>query len=604
MTDPLSPSTTVVLLVVLLLAGGLLLGCDDPNALGPPDPHSTLVPTVDPLLDEALCQATIECGGAILDEPKAPCTLTVARADGTVDYQGSAGIELRGRSSLWFPKRSFAVELRDHQELSVWPGGTWSYLDDGTDPGPAWTAPGFDDGDWSVGPAPLGHGVDWLQTELSADGGPDGRSVTRYFRRTFEVASLADVTAVVIGVLREDGAAVYVGGVEVARDNLAPDARRSSPALAPDDGVQWRKFEVDPSLLVAGPNTIAVEVHSAGPIADGLRFDLYVEAKGEDRSASLLGMGGESDWVLDGLYADRALFRNRLAYDVFDSFGSDRYAADTRFCELSIDGEELGLYALGESLERDDDRIDIGSGGDTGESFVVKLGDGLGFHDNAIGNGTWELVFPDATPEVEQVVTEALVAWEDAVLGPAPADPLTGVFAHLDLDSAVDWVLLQEVLKNPDGYQLSVWLWRDEGGLMQFAPWDFDLAMGGFPDDDCSAEGWVSRTSWTETGEHPARYVDVMATIPAFRDRLVERWDELRGDELSEARLLERVAGYDATLAPGLEANLARWPIDEVVFDVGSHSLCPVGTWADEHARVVSFLEERLRWMDAHVAEF
>src|SRR5688572_12546202 len=37
-------------------------------------------------------------------------------------------------------------------------GGTWAYLDDGSDQGTAWREPGFDDSGWSRGPAELGYG--------------------------------------------------------------------------------------------------------------------------------------------------------------------------------------------------------------------------------------------------------------------------------------------------------------------------------------------------------------------------------------------------------------------------------------------------------------
>src|SRR5687767_9904937 len=34
----------------------------------------------------------------------------------------------------------------------------WKYLDNGSDQGTAWRAPGFDDSDWESGPAELGYG--------------------------------------------------------------------------------------------------------------------------------------------------------------------------------------------------------------------------------------------------------------------------------------------------------------------------------------------------------------------------------------------------------------------------------------------------------------
>ena len=55
-------------------------------------------------------------------------------ATGDVLYDGPAGVELRGRTSLTFPKPQYSVELREYMELPVWPGSTWRYRDDGADP--------------------------------------------------------------------------------------------------------------------------------------------------------------------------------------------------------------------------------------------------------------------------------------------------------------------------------------------------------------------------------------------------------------------------------------------------------------------------------------
>ncbi|MEQ1508466.1 MAG: CotH kinase family protein, partial [Myxococcota bacterium] len=144
---------------------------------------------------------------------------------------------------------------------------------------------------------------------------------------------------------------------------------------------------------------------------------------------------------------------------------------------------------------------------------------------------------------------------------PAAAD--TGIFASLDLDGAVDWVIVNELMKNHDGYLLSVHLWKDEGGRAKFSPWDFDLSLG-YPVGDCGAEGWVPRT------------------------------------------YLDRIAGYDASLAPIIEENFERWPIEDIAFatDGVDNWLCPVASWQEEHDRVVQLLTDRLAWIDANIDAF
>jgi hypothetical protein len=101
--------------------------------------------------------------------------------------------------------------------------------------------------------------------------------------------------------------------------------------------------------------------------------------------------------------------------------------------------------------------------------------------------------------------------------------------------------------------------------------------------------------------------VEVLAEIPAFRERMESRWRELRAGLLSEQTLLDRIAGYDATLAPALQANLERWPIEEISFtwgDSDENRLCPVSSYEEEHQRTVTFLLDRLAWMDANLSTF
>ncbi|MEZ4235980.1 MAG: CotH kinase family protein [Myxococcota bacterium] len=600
MPTPPAPRRLAALLLAALL-GGCTAGDDKPPK--DTDTEDTAGTTTTVEEEEGICQVSMQCFGNVLDDPKAPCSLRVASPGGTVLYDGAAGVELRGRSSLGFPKPQYALELRDHTELPVWPGSVWRYLDDGSNPGTAWRNPSFDDGGWGSGPAPLGYGLPYLQTPVSAPGG----SATVYYRTTFTLGDRSQIADLDLGVKRVDGVAVYLNGVEVLRDNLPAQAAFDTPAVeASPDRSFWRQSDVDESLLVDGDNVLAVEVHRASAGIEESSFDLYLEAKGEDAPTNLLGMGKAEDWILNGQYVDRVLFRNRLAYDMFQELGGvERYATETRFCELELNGEYRGIYTLGESIQRDDDRLDIGKGDQPGDTFIVKNDDvGQGIHDNQVGYGFWQLVYPDASDaEAVDTVSATLAGWEASVLAPDPGD----MFAWMDLDSAVDWVLLNEFMKNRDAYLLSVHLWRDQGQPLRFTPWDLDLSMGSYPFDDCTAQGWVSRTYLDLQGvEHDIPFIQKMAEVPAFRDRLVTRWQELRAGPWSDQAIADHVAHYDELLAPVLDANVARWPVEDIVFSTYGVDdwLCPVSSYQEEHDHVMSFISERLAWMDANISTF
>ncbi len=157
-------------------------------------------------------------------------------------------------------------------------GAVWRYLDDGSDPGPAWTAPAFDDSAWSVGPAELGYGEGDEATVVSFGPNPSDKHPATYFRHRFTVAQPGRIARLSLELLRDDGAVVYLNGTEVARSNLVPGPLPADGlALRDVDGAEEGHafpFEIDPRLLVAGDNLLAVELRQASPASDDLSFDL------------------------------------------------------------------------------------------------------------------------------------------------------------------------------------------------------------------------------------------------------------------------------------------------------------------------------------------
>lgn len=59
-----------------------------------------------------LCQIALACSGPIVDDEKVSCSLSIVDGDGASVYADSAGVELRGRSSIAYPKSNYAIELR------------------------------------------------------------------------------------------------------------------------------------------------------------------------------------------------------------------------------------------------------------------------------------------------------------------------------------------------------------------------------------------------------------------------------------------------------------------------------------------------------------
>ena len=123
------------------------------------------------------------------------------------------------------------------QTVLVPANAVWKYIDDGSDQGTAWRTPVFIDDDWNDGPAELGFG-DAMEgrpeATLLEQGSPTG-FITYYFRHLFEVENVASVTSLVARVMRDDGAVVYLNGVEVGRTGM-PEGIVDFQTLATDPG--------------------------------------------------------------------------------------------------------------------------------------------------------------------------------------------------------------------------------------------------------------------------------------------------------------------------------------------------------------------------------
>lgn len=355
------------------------------------------------------------------------------------------------------------------------------------------------------------------------------------------------------------------------------------------------------------------------------------DSENEDLDVALLDFPEEEDWILYAPYSDKSLMRNMLVYDL--SRDIQRYASRTQFVEVIINDVEQGVYVFMEKLKRDSNRIDINklkedenSGEDLTGGYILKIdkiagsnvGEGYNEENSFVSNYVppsasleQQVYFlyeePDAediTPEQKTYISNYMTEFEAALTGENFTDPLLGYSAYIDVDSFIDFFLLNELSNNVDGYRLSTYMNKDKNEKLKMGPiWDFNLAFGNADycdggatnvwaykfNERCPDDIWLTPFWWGRLMEDPA-----------YVSRLKDRWAQLRGGAFSNGAVQGKIDNYLVTLnaSGAVDTNFSLWPILGIYIWPNNF----VGnTYEQETDYLINWIENRLIWLDTEI---
>ena len=193
----------------------------------------------------------------------------------------------------------------------------------------------------------------------------------------------------------------------------------------------------------------------------------------------VLGMASARKWLLMAHYSDKSLLRTELAFDLSRTSDLD-WTSDSRFVELIINEEYLGLYQLVEKIEATPNRVNSGQG------FVLEVNrpNRQGPEDVIFESNLHEYTIKD--PEVTygdvefELIKDYIKTCEDALFGPDFRDSILGYRRYIDVHSFVDWFIIHEITKNSESaWSSSCYLNYVPGEKLKMGPiWDFDLSLG------------------------------------------------------------------------------------------------------------------------------
>lgn len=404
------------------------------------------------------------------------------------------------------------------------------------------------------------------------------------------------------------------------------------------DGV---KIVADMKIIDYGPSHLNHVTDPAngynGKVGIELRgsYSLYFPQKGYgletrdslnvQQNVVILGMPSENDWVLEQHYNDKALMRNELAYQLSNNMG--HYASRTRYCEMFLNNNYMGIYFFGEKIRRDKHRVyiakltpDDNTGDNLTGGYIFKNDNGAtgewysNFSETGM-EGVQEVQFIFFDPKSDDLTTQQktyiktfINSFETALYGPDFTDPVKGYLPFINLRSFVDYFILGELTRNVDTYKKSRYLYKDRdsrGGLLNSGPaWDFDWAFKNITEppsyNTTDGSGWVYSIPAPHSPAYPG-WAPRMMQDPNFVNTLKTRYVELRKTFLNTTNIFHYVDSIHDLVNQAQVRHYIKWPILGVV-SIGSPEVDPQpATYDAAVQQMKNWITTRLAWLDQNM---
>ena len=345
-----------------------------------------------------------------------------------------------------------------------------------------------------------------------------------------------------------------------------------------------------------------------------------------DKKAGLLGMGKSKHWTLIANYYDNTQLHNKITYWLSEQLGME-YTVKLEPVEVVMDGEYYGSYYLCEQvrvgkscIDIDDLESDEGRTATEGSTitggYLLNLGESGSKQDFETQDSSiyWSIESPSFDKHSE-AAQEAQYNYIKNYIDDTEEALYSDTFKnaegkryneYLDLDSAVDYLWLQEFSMNGDAYAGgSTYLYkkRDSGrpGKLYFGPaWDFDYVAWGNLDFDDEETGDTVASKVSEWSQNGKMWVGRLLKDEVFASKFISRWETFK-QKLNE--LFEeggQLDWYKQRIETAASYNYEKYGFTQ---HFGADSTTADGSFDDEVQRLRDWVQLRENWVDTHVEQ-
>jgi len=293
----------------------------------------------------------------------------------------------------------------------------------------------------------------------------------------------------------------------------------------------------------------------------------------------LLDMPAHIDWLLMPNVSDITMLHNKTAFYMGEISDLD-YTPRFRYVDLMFNGRYSGTYMLGESLDGASSRVNVGTDG-----YILSVGSPTSGTSFSTGNieQPVSILYPTSQPAatvnyIKNYIKEA----ENALFSSNFTDETNGWQKYMDINSFVEWYLINEIAKNSKGaFKSNCIMHLKRGDKLKMGPlWDFETAFGN-----------AGKTSTGGYAIKSVKWFNRLFKDPAFVAKVKERFVYFYNHQTEILKNINENAQY---LKYAVQEDDTKWETFK------SYESSNLDTWTLYQGHVSSmksWLTERMNWL-------
>lgn len=354
-----------------------------------------------------------------------------------------------------------------------------------------------------------------------------------------------------------------------------------------------------------------IQIHIRGNSSRAFDKSSYainlIDENGENDSQIVMGMDKHHEWVMHGPILDKTLIRNYMWYNIAGEIMD--YAPNVRFCEAYINGEYQGVYVMAESITAGKNgarlNMQVDRKDNTYSGYLLRMDRDSKTPIQNVNSfskysyhreHTIEIRYPgpdNLTPELQRSITQDFSDFEKAIYSYDFDNDENGYKDLIDVDSFVDYFIINEFTCNYDAGWLSTYIYKDISGKYKMCIWDFNSACDNYQQSYMNNNDFEFQS---------CLWFEMLMKDEDFNKRIIQRYRELRKGILSTKYLENYIDDVVKYLGPAIERNYEKWGYS---FDMEHDMLKPTQRNPRSYEQAIEymkrFIDTRGKLMDQNI---